>query len=251
VLLPSFEEIRVFLGASRLGLVRARRGLFGRTLEAVSTPIAGDCADVLAGQLQGKARPVKIYLSNHQVQLLALPWQETLDGDDEWEAYARHAFDTAFGGQHGRRVRIALQGYGQPVIAAAIDEELHAAIQAAIERAGSSLRSVEPWSIAALDHQRRTLGRDCWFFAVEPGMIAGMRIEDGMLASVSMHPIGMDWHGGVAEAIVRELAKHGDDGAAPVFLHSTTPITLDNGILAGVPVKLLAAGRDDSLGMVS
>lgn len=247
----SFEELRIFLTPTRLGLARLRRGLFGRTLESDVVPIAGDGIEALAGQLKGKGMAVRIYLSNHHVRLMVLPWQESLENDEEWQAFSRHAFDAAFGGQDSRRVRIALQGYGQQVVAAAIDENMHAAIQMAVEDGGNRLQSVEPWCTAALDQHRRTLPRDCWFFAAEPGMIASMKIEGGILTTASMHPLGMDWNHGVAEAIVRELAKHGNGEVLPVFLHAAAPIKLANDVLAGQAIKMLATGRDDGLGMVS
>lgn len=247
----SFEEMRVFVTPGRLGLARVRRGMSGRALESASVPVVGDSVDAMAGQLRGKAIPVRIYLSNHYVRLMMLPWQEALETDEEWQAFARHAFDAAFGVQDGRRIRIALQGYGQKVVAAALDEPMHAAIQVAVEAGGNRLQSLEPWCIAALDQHRRALARDCWFFAAEPGMIASMKIEGGILTTVSMHPLGMNWDDGMAEAMVREMAKHGDGEALPVFLHATAPVRLSSDAVAGKPIKVLAAGRDVSLGMVS
>jgi hypothetical protein len=241
--------MRVFLGADRIGLVRARRGLLRRTLEAVS--VAGGRIDAMAGQLKGKNLPVRVYLSNHDVRLLALPWQDALENEEEWQAYAQHAFYSAFGGWGSGRVRLAMQGYGKPVIVAEVDEARHVVIQAAIEAAGGRLESMEPWCTAAFDCYRGKLKRDCWFFAAEPGMVVGMRIENGVLSAVSMHPLEAGWHDSVAAAIMRELAKHENGSALPVFVHAATPLSLNEGNLPGMAVNLLAAGRDDVLGMAA
>lgn len=246
MLLPSFDEMRVFLAPGQSGFVRLRRGLRNQTLEHGSA----NTMDALVERIKGRPLRVCTYLSSHYTRMLLLPWQPSLENEKEWSAYAQHAFDTAFGSSPGRKIRLARQGYGQPVIAAAIEATLHDEIEAAIQSAGSVSKSMEPYCSAAFDRHRGMLGENCWFFTAEPGIATAMRMDGGVLKSIAMHPLEAETQESLMATIGRELAKtQAESITNTVFVHATVPLEFKQRDLPDIDVQLLAAGRDDALGI--
>lgn len=252
MLLPLFEEMRLFLSPGQSGYVRMRRGFRSRVLESGRATTVADALGNIAARGKGRRLRVRSYLSGHYARVLLLPWQPGLENEKEWSAYAQHAFDTAFGSSPDRQIRLARQGYGQPVIAAAIESKLQQEIEAAVTSAGAVPTSMEPYCSAAFDLHRGALGGSCWFFAAEPGMVTGMRLEEGSLKSIAMLPLESEMQASLAATIARELAKHSDAGGSnTVFVHATVPVGLSREELPGVDVRFLAAGHDEAMGIAS
>jgi hypothetical protein len=236
--------MRLYIASDRITLVETG-GWRQKPLRTRSMAVSGKPVKALAELLVGKALPIRIYLSNHFVQLLALPWQEALDSEAEWEAFARQALKTAYG-RDDILVRLAMQGYGSPVLAVGVETAFHDELAETVKATGCTLKSLEPAATAAFDAHRKRLSPDGWFFAAQPGMLAGMRLREGRIASASMHPLEADWSGSVQAAIQRELVKHGDTEST-VFLHAAAPVSLAS--LPGLTV--LAAGRDERVGLAA
>lgn len=251
MLLPLFKTCYIYLAPGRARHACVRRGLRSKApmVSEVAMPEGAGLAAL--GKALGESRlPVRLMLSGHLAHVLALPWQDTLETAEEWEAYARHVCTAVFGErENGWRIRLTRQAYGQPVIAAAVEERRYAGIEADLRAQGRRLLSVEPYCAAVFDRHRGALGRDFWLFVAEAGTCVCLYARNGAICSVLAHPLETDWRGSLAAFIGRELAKRGDDGAVPVFLHAAgAPVRFTEAELPGIRVVVLAAGWGDGLG---
>jgi len=188
-----------------------------------------------------RARGLDVVLSDHWVRYVALPWREGLNGAAEWAAYAAHAFGTTYGDVAGRwRVRVAAGLPGDARLAAAIDDELPAALAALAGEAGLPLGRIEPHFCRAFDRFRRVLpGAGAWFVTLEPGRLCAGRVAGGgcfevVRARSGEHPAD------TLETVLREtaLAAGDDAAAATVFV-----VAQDAPPVSGRSVAMRPIGR--------
>jgi len=241
VLLPSFETCHVYLAPNFARYTCTRRGWSsGPGMSEISLP-EGVRLETLARTLGPSRSPIRLTLSGQFAHVLLLPFQASLETAAEWEAYARHACVSVFGEkQGGWLVRLSRQGYGQPIIAAAVEESLYSGIETAMQKQGRRLLSVEPFSADVFDRYRRMLGRDFWLFVAEAGTCTCWYAQDGVIRSVLAHPLEAGWRRSLAAFIARELAKKGDPNPAPVFLHASEMVHFSDEELPGLTIHPLA-----------
>jgi len=241
VLLPSFETCHVYLAPNFARYARIRRGWSGGSeISEVELPEEARM-ETLARTLGASRSPIRLTLAGQLAHVLLLPFQAPLETVAEWEAYARHVCVSIFGEkQDGWRIRLSRQGYGQPIIVAAVEESLHAGIEIAMQKQGRRLLSVAPFSADVFDRHRRSLGRDFWLFVAEAGTCTCWYAQDGVIRSVLAHPLEADWRHSLAAFIARELAKKGDPNPAPVFLHAPEIVHFSDEELPGLTIRPLA-----------
>jgi hypothetical protein len=241
VLLPSFDTCHVYLAPNLARYARIRRGWSGRPeLSEVALP-EETRLETLARALGASRSPIRLTLSGQFAHVLLLPFQASLETAAEWEAYARHACVSIFGEkQGGWRIRLSRQGYGQPIIAAVVEENLYAAIETEMQKQERRLLSVEPFSADVFDRHRRMLGRDFWLFIAEASTCTCWYAQDGVIRNVLAHPLEADWRGSLGAFIARELAKKGDPNPAPIFLHTPEAVHFKDEELPGLTIRPLA-----------
>lgn len=247
MLLPSFDTCHLYL-APNVARYALRRGWGGRPAIAEIELSEETRLEALAHALGASRAPVRLTLSGQFAHVLLLPFQASLETAAEWEAYARHACVSVFGEKpNGWRIRLSRQGYGQPIIAAAVEESLYAGIETGMQKQGRRLLSVEPYSADVFDRHRRTLGRDFWLFVAEAGTCTCWHGQDGVIRNVLAHPLEVDWRRSLAAFIARELAKKGDPNPAPVFLHAPETVHFRDEELPGLTIRPL---MDDAAGVL-
>lgn len=124
-------------------------------------------------QYQCRHAQARVVLSNRLVRYQLVPWSEQLDSPQEWQAMVQHCFRQAYGEVAEQWLyRWCDNGYGQPVLACAIDSALLQALQQLFDGMGIRLLSLQPFLMAACNHWRRQLaGQDGAFLLAEPGLV--------------------------------------------------------------------------------
>lgn len=208
-LLP--DELRVVLYPDHAVLVRLGRTLSLRGTKHVLRSkqivsrvddVQGDSSwdgviDGLESQLPAEAKKAHatVILSNHFVHYVLVPWSDSLSGEGEEIAFARHCFKSAFGEPADRwDLRLSPAPLGSAQVASAVDGRLLQALQTLFDHAGIALRSVQPHLMAAFNACRRSLqGRSAWFVVCEPGSLCLMLLQRGGWGALKTVRVEDDW----------------------------------------------------------
>ncbi len=118
---------------------------------------------------------VNVVLSNTFVRYLVLPWQDNVVKESDWQAIAKHAFRQQFdAAANDWRVAVSFGGYGQTILAAAIDESLYAQLAASAQQLDFKLGTISPL-LTVLD---KPVDKD-WAMLAEPQRITLCQLRDG------------------------------------------------------------------------
>lgn len=190
------ESLHAALCPERVAFVRVRHGwpamLKGRvTSRAVPGREVSDSRDppwaaALAEFGEGlsvtgrRGARVTVVLSNHFVRYLLVPWNDSLAGEAEELAHARHCFSRVYGDiAETWDIRLSNEPGGAQV-ACAIDRELLTGLEQAVAASGRRLHSVQPYLMAAFNHMRRGLsGSLVWLVLAEPGKLCLAALRKG------------------------------------------------------------------------
>lgn len=117
--------------------------------------------EAMASQLQGQ--PVSVHISQPLMRYQLLPWQKAMSRHQDWLALAEQRFVEIYGSVAQQwQIRIAFQGYGQPVLAMATDAGLLALIDQQAKNARWRLKAVLPELLALAEQYRRQIKADDW-----------------------------------------------------------------------------------------
>lgn len=156
--------------------------------------VAGEPVAELKRRAAG--RPLRVVLSNHFVRYAVLAPSKALRTRADWLAYARHVFETTYG-TPARAWDVRVSGR----VAAAVDSALLAEL-----RTIPTLRSVQPYVMAAFNARRRRLkAKSAWFVVQEPGRLALGLFRDGDWHLLRTRRIGADWS--LADLLEREAVS--------------------------------------------
>lgn len=199
------------LRPDRVDLVRFKRGVKPLLDLKQSVAVVQDSDDVpwlpaLATLRQMLAADgvrrgdLAVVLSNHFVRYLIIPWDDQIGSIDEYESYARIAFENVFGEvARGWSLRTSMERPGAPRLAAAIDGELSQGLKQ-VGGGKLHLASVQPYLMAAYNRLSVPFRRrDFCFLLAEPGRAC-------VLAAV-----GGTWRAARNQTVV-------DEGDIPAFV---------------------------------
>ena len=216
------ERLRIGLAPERVDVARLgrwRARATAQTVAAACSPALGQspwqaALDALPGLLDeigARRGAVAVVLSNHFVRYLALPWQDELSNDAEVQAWARLRFEHTYGAAASEwLVQTCEAGYGQPLVACAVDRELVEQLGQLLDRQGLRLASLQPLLMAAFnDHRRHLHGRRS-FAIVERGRLCLSQLDAGQWRAISSRRIGNE----VAPVIAQEEATWDVDAQA-------------------------------------
>lgn len=148
----SWTEHSVWLGRDRLLLAETSRWAPQRLRASAEQRLGGGIgpavglASLLGQPNRALFKPrVHLQLGSPWVRYGVLPWQDGLSRAQEWEQYARAMLRSQFGlPTEGWRLRVMAGGYGQPRLACAMDEALHAELLDTVARSGRVVGRIEP-----------------------------------------------------------------------------------------------------------
>lgn len=99
---------------------------------------------------------VSLVLANTFVRLIVLPWQPGLFSRNDWNALANHAFREQYGAAADQwKVKVSLRGFGESVVATAIDQDLYDGLLHSAKQLGFEWQSIEPVAMRLLNQAKR------------------------------------------------------------------------------------------------
>jgi len=158
-----------------------------------------------------------VVLSNHLVRYAVLPPKEALASARDWEAYARHTFETTYGNSAADwRIRVCGTGRHAPRVACGVDGGLIDSL-----RAIAGVVSVQPYLMAAFNARRKAVtAEEGWFVLHEQGRLTIALIGRDGWRRIRVRQATPDWPGMLADLLERELA--GGEEAAPEVAFACT-----------------------------
>jgi len=143
----------------------------------------------------GLEMPATVFLSNHFVRYVVVPWSDSLSELAEVESYARHCFSKMYDVKVGQwALRMSPDKGGKARLASAVDPDLLSALRGVLDKVKVRLHSVQPYLMAIYNDCRRDFrGRDAWFALVEPGNLCLALLQKGHWARVRCIRIDDEW----------------------------------------------------------
>jgi hypothetical protein len=162
----------------------------------------------------GLEMPATVFLSNHFVRYVVVPWSDSLSEPTEVESYARHCFAKMYDEKVGQwDLRMSPDSEGKARLASAVDPDLLSALRGVLDKVKVRLHSVQPYLMAIYNDCRREFrGRDAWFALMEPGNLCLALLRKGHWSRVRCVRIGEDW-GAELPSILEREAYLADAGA--------------------------------------
>ncbi len=126
-------------------------------------------------------RIVDVILANSLVRYATLPWQPHLYKQQDWLAVAKRYLRDVFG--HNAelwRVSISLQGYGNPIIVAAVDAMVCDGLENLAAQYHWKLNNLEPAFACVVNYYQRSFNRQSWLLMVEQHRFVLAQSYDGI-----------------------------------------------------------------------
>lgn len=220
------------LRPDRVDLLRVRRGYKPLIDLKRSVPVAQDgeeepwiaalaaARQLLEGEGIGRG-DLTIVLSNHFVRYLIIPWDEQVNSIEEYESYARIAFENVFGEvARGWTLRSSAERAGTGRLAGAIDGELARGLK---QLGGGKLRlaSVQPYLMAAYNRMGQAFRKgDFFFLLAEPGRVCVLAAVGGMWRAARNQTVIED--GDIGPFVERELRllETSDSRVPQIYMHA-------------------------------
>ena len=172
MLRPWFKRTAVLvLGAE--GIVLRRAG--AQDIRLISSSVEPYTGERLLDELHKQAgelglQRVHFILSNQFARYAVLPWQPDVYAMQDWLALAVHQFRKQFGTvAESWELRVALQGYGKPAVACALDRELVERLLLLSAESGWTVQGIEPALMTVFNRHRNHLAKVTqWLLLAEP-----------------------------------------------------------------------------------
>lgn len=195
MLLPWYKTSTIALGAN--GIALKEKGVPPKTLlhrdlcdQTVNNVI--DALLTVSNQIQTQS--VRFIVSNHFVRYAVIPWKEGITTRQEWVAFAEHAFRKSYGNVAEQwTVRVALNRYGQSVVASALDHTLVDALQALSLENNWKISAIEPFFMTVLN-RTGLQSENTWVLLGEPERVILAQHHRGEWKNFTMinPPSGME-----------------------------------------------------------
>lgn len=118
--------------------------------------------------LQKSGKRIRLVVSNHFARYTVLPWQEKVISRQDWIAIAEHDFRKRYGVVAEEwKVCVSFNGFGNNVVASAIDQDLIDGLNSIAQERGCKLVAIEPFLMAALK-QCLPSNDQQWLLIAEP-----------------------------------------------------------------------------------
>lgn len=202
--LLSTESLSVFIAPGELVALHWR-GLRPRIAEKHCIPVPPGGATTWTGAIQAFAdllraapacRRVRVILSSHFVHYQIQPWRDDLNDSDEELAIARLAFTQTYAeAASAWQIRLSTEAPGRNKVAAAIDNELLAALEETATTAKVRLLSIQPYLAAAANYWQRSFDHKqaSWLVVHEAGRLSLALAEGRQWRWIRSLRIGENW----------------------------------------------------------
>jgi hypothetical protein len=136
---------------------------------------------------------VKLIISNHFMRFTVLHWLDGVNARQDWLALANHAFRHQYGAAADNwQVRVSLSGYGQAVIASALDQTFYDGLNQIALELGLSWQTIEPLMMRLLNDSMPL--EAAWILVAEPQHLLLCETQNGQFQrfSVASPPAGQE-----------------------------------------------------------
>lgn len=173
-------------------------------------------------EFDARKADVVVVLSNHFVRYALIMHSDQIGTADEEQALIRHHFARIYGAaadQWALRLSDADGGEGLRV-ACAVDQGLQESLRALFQPTKLTLRSIQPYLMAAFNQWRHHFKDSAWFALVEQDRLCLARFQNNRWRSIKTIKVGADWFHDLAIQLDREkFLSDGDAGTkVPVFV---------------------------------
>lgn len=136
---------------------------------------------------------VRLVLANYLLRFTVLPWQDGVYSRQDWLALADHEFRQQYGAvAHNWQLRVSLGGYGQAVIASAIDQSFFDCLMDTASQLKFKWHAIEPLAMCILNNAKRNNSE--WILIAEPQHMLLCETYQGQFQrfSVASPPLGQE-----------------------------------------------------------
>lgn len=213
------DELRIGFCADRLVCARLGPGIGPRVLHkqivdvaaGAEMPLWKPSLRALSSVLKdAKGKRIIVILSNRLVRYTVVPWHSELMRRAERLVQARHCFKQIYGNlADAWTISISGGGYGAPVLATAVDQELIEGLRSASAEVGARLVSIVPYLTAAYGQFRRTMKGASYFGVVEQDAIGLLQFDSSGLRHASSQRIHENWIEELQRSIAQSSANEG------------------------------------------
>jgi hypothetical protein len=149
---------------------------------------------------------VNLVLSNRFVHYAVVPWSDTLDSNEEEQAFARHCFARIYGSEADDwGIKLSSANSRKPRLACAVEQTLIDALTTCMRPLGGRYRSLQPHLMASFNRVRARLGDEpAWLVVAEPGLLCLALLQEGRWQSVRTLKVGPDWVNELHGLLARE-----------------------------------------------
>lgn len=185
-------------------------------------------------------RKIKIILSNSWVRYLVVPWQQHVYAQKDWLALAQNLMRERYGARSADwDVQISMQGYRQPVLAAAIDRQLAEGLDRLAEQHRWQLQGIEPAFAALVNRYPRHWRGDSWLMIVEQNRLLLAESKAGVwqrFSTMLSSPDMLDQH---ALMLVQQARQFNPDSRKRRLFLSRSGAVPDQNFIDDIDVRLL------------
>lgn len=156
MLLPNFKKVMLAIAEDGVALREAGGAI--RELSTSNQKLDGQSiVEVLQAHRQLlKGQAVSLVMASAFVRLIVLPWQQGLSSRSDWNALASHAFREQYGAAADQwQVKVSLRGFGESVVATAMDQDIYDRLLSSAKQLGFEWRSIEPVAMRMLNQAKR------------------------------------------------------------------------------------------------
>lgn len=130
-------------------------------------------------RLSGKC--VTIILANSWVRYSILPWRSHLYSKRDWQAIAERYLIETYGNHAALwQVIVSMQGYGQPLIIAAVDRNIISGFETLARQNNWQLTSLEPAFSNVANYYHTDFSSDAWLMLAEQNRLVLAQIINGV-----------------------------------------------------------------------
>lgn len=175
----------VTLALSADGIAMSASGQLPRLLTNVSVKLSTNelLLDAFTealqdADLQKSSKRIRLVVSNHFVRYSVLPWQPEIISREDWLAIAQHDFRKRYGPVTERwTVCVSLNGFGNNVVASAIDKSLLDGLSSVAQEYGFKIIATEPFLMSVIK-QYHAGDDNQWLLIAEPERVLLCEMAD-------------------------------------------------------------------------
>ena len=240
------DELRVFIHPQRIVLLRLTRTLkYGFKQQLIHELVidlpseertADELMQLMVEALKSAlvkpewlgAMPV-IIVSNHFTFYSVIPWNSSLTGELERQAYLKHYFNLSFGeASKSWDFRMSEPGYGKATLSSAISSSLLIALHQVFEQANTKIVAVYPHLMLAvnqtlnqikMDKQHSAQTENFWLVAIQNGRLCLALMENNGWQLIKNVAIETDITEQLTALIQRQTVVYSVEYIAPVLLY--------------------------------